>query len=382
MMEWTMKVEKIGWTENGWGFEQTSVQPDLVLYFGSARQIEATSAPSVLSERFPGALLLGCSTSGGIVGNEIDDQGIVGVTCSFRDTTVRLVEADVADSAGSENGGRALGDALRGENLAGVFVLSDGVQVDGTKLAAGIQREIGTMPISGGLAGDGARFERTLVGCGRTARTGRVAAIGFYGNAVRLAHASGAGWEPFGPKRRITRSHGNTIAELDGKPALQLYERYLGEDAANLPGSGLLFPLLVWDTDVPQLTYVRTVLGIDRAAGTISFGGDVPEGWAAQLMRGSLDGLIDGSIGAVERLLQSSEAIPQSETLAMMVSCIGRNLVLGQRTEEEVRPASEAFGSGVTGFYAHGVIVPDAATHTATLQNQTMSLTLIHEATG
>ncbi len=376
-----MNVENIGWAENGWRFAKNSSPPDLVLYFGSCRQIEATSAPSVLSERFPGALLLGCSTSSGIVGDEIDNRGIVGVACSFRDTTLRLVDADVADGAGSEDAGRALGDALRGENLAGVFVLSDGVQVDGTKLAAGIQREIGAMPISGGLADDGARFERTLVGSGRTARTGRIAALGFYGNAVRLAHAAGGGWEPFGPKRRITRSHGNTIAELDGKPALQLYERYLGEDAAGLPGSGMLYPLLVWDPAEPQPTHVRTVLGIDRAAGTILFGGDVPQGWAAQLMRGNLDGLVDGSIGAVERLLHSSEAAPQSETLAIMVNCIGRHMVLGQRTEEEVRAAGDAFGPGVTGFYAHGVIVPDAETQTASLQNQMMSLTLIHEAT-
>jgi hypothetical protein len=375
-----MHVEKIRWRQNGRGVEQTSVKPDLVLYFGSTPEIEAAAAPSVLSERFPGALLLGCSTSGGIVGDEIDDRCIVGVACSFRDTTLRLADTDVAESAGSENAGRILGDALRGENLAGVFVLSDGVHVDGTRLAAGIQREVGAVPVSGGLAGDGARYERTLVGCGATARPGRAAAIGFYGKAVRLAHASGAGWEAFGPKRRITRSSGYTIAELDGKPALPIYERYLGEDAAGLPGSGLLFPLLIWDTAVPARTYVRTVLGIDRAAGTISFGGDVPEGWGAQLMRGHLDGLIDGSAGAVEQLLHSSEIIPQTESLAMMVSCVGRNLVLGQRTEEEIRAAGEAFGAGVTGFYAHGVIVPDAETRTATLQNQTVSLTLVHEA--
>ena len=375
-----MHVETICWRESGWEYGQSAPQPDLVLYFGSTLQIEAASAPLALSHRFPGALLLGCSTSGGISGDAIDDRGIVGVTCSFRNTALRLVEADVTEPAQSESGGRALGDALRGENLAGVVVLSDGVQVDGTRLAAGIQREVGAVPISGGLAGDGARYDRTLVGCGATARTGRVAAVGFYGNAVRLAHTSGGGWLPFGPKRRITRSHGYTIAELDGRSALELYERYLGEDAADLPGSGLMFPLVIWDPTVPRRTYVRTVLGIDRAAGTISFGGDMPEGWGAQLMRGNIDGLIDGSADAVDRLLEISESRPKSETLAMMVSCVGRNFVLGQRTEEEVRAVGEAFGPGVTGFYAHGVIVPDAETQMATLQNQTMSLTVVHEA--
>ena len=375
-----MHVEKICWRQDSWNFEQSVSQPDLVLYFGSAREIDKASAPLALSQRFPGALLLGCSTSGGILGDAIDDRGIVGVTCTFRNTTLRLVETDITESACSESGGRAIGDALRGENLAGVFVLSDGVRVDGTRLAAGIQREVGAVPISGGLAGDGARYERTLVGCGATARAGRVAAVGFYGSAVRLTHASGGGWQPFGPKRRITRSNGYTIAELDTRSALDLYERYLGEDAVDLPGSGLMFPLLIWDPAVPRRTYVRTVLGIDRAAGTISFGGDMPEGWGAQLMRGSIDGLIDGSADVVDRLLQSSESGPQSETLAMMVSCVGRNFVLGQRTEEEVRAVGEAFGSSVTGFYAHGVIVPDAETQMATLQNQTMSLTLVHEA--
>ena len=68
-------------------------------------------------------------------------------------------------------------------------------------------------------------------------------AVGLYGEHVKLGHGSKGGWDTFGPERIVTKSDGNVLYELDDKPALALYKEYLGDRAAGLPGSALLFPL-------------------------------------------------------------------------------------------------------------------------------------------
>jgi len=84
----------------------------------------------------------------------------------------------------------------------------------------------------------------------------------------------------------VTRSAGNVLFELDGEPALDLYERYLGpEDSKGLPGSALLFPIEVHDPEQPDSSVMRTVLAVDRKSRSMTFAGDVPQGWTAQLMR-------------------------------------------------------------------------------------------------
>ena len=375
-----MLVEPFKWdAQSGWLATETIPGTDLIFYFGSAECMEA--APAALARRYPEALLFGCSTATGILNDELDEGGLVGVACRFHDTSLRLVTADVGDASCSADAGRCLGEALRGEGLAGALVLADGVNVNGSALTGAMVEVLGkSVPLGGGLAADGARFVRTLVGAGTTVRSGQAAALGFYGNAMRMRHASAGGWDPFGPRRRVTRSSGCVLLELDGKPALTLYERYLAEEAAGLPGSALLFPLLVWDPAVPARSVVRTVLSIDRGNGSMTFAGDIPEGWGAQLMRGNIDRLVDGAAQAGRCALNGFDG-PDQPSLALLVSCVGRRLSLGQRTAEELRAVDLALGHDLTkiGFYSHGEIAPDAATGVAMLHNQTMAVTLLSE---
>ncbi|MCU0885970.1 MAG: FIST C-terminal domain-containing protein, partial [Beijerinckiaceae bacterium] len=236
--------------------------------------------------------------------------------------------------------------------------------------------------VSGGLAGDGAKFGETWVAADCTPAKGMIVAVGFYGPDIAFGHGSAGGWDVFGPRRTITRSVDNVLFELDGQPALDLYERYLGpEEAALLPGSALLFPLSIRDPAAANQDVVRTVLAVDQQARTMTFAGDVPQGWSAQLMRGQFDRLSDASMQAARQASAHSAGAAHGDSLAILVSCIGRRLLLGQRIADEVDAAVTglASGTGLLGFYSYGEIAPHAVSGVPQLHNQTMTVTTIRE---
>jgi hypothetical protein len=222
----TMQTEQLTWiAAQGW---QTPAQPridaGLVLYFGSNEALQGEAWHSQLALLYPNAHLVGCSTGG-----QIHAADVAGAP-----------DIPAIDESESRSYGEALGRRLLDDDLVAVYVLSEGLQVNGSDLVRGLTSVLGgSVRISGGLAGDGARFLETCVGVDSPPRPMTIAAIGFYGTAVRFGYGCGGGWDTFGVSRRITRSSGNELFELDGKPALDLYERYLGEEAAGLPGTGL-----------------------------------------------------------------------------------------------------------------------------------------------
>jgi hypothetical protein len=181
----------------------------------------------------------------------------------------------------------------------------------------------------------------------------------------------------FGPERRVTRSEGNKVYELDGKPALGLYKTYLGERAAELPASAFLFPLSLRLDAGDEKRLIRTVLGVDEAEQSLTFAGDIPAGSLVQLTHGNFEQLIDGASSAASVAAASLDG----PGLAISVSCVGRRLVLGERTEEELEAALELLPPGTkqVGFYSYGEISPFGTGH-CDLHNQTMTLTTIGEA--
>jgi hypothetical protein len=172
------------------------------------------------------------------------------------------------------------------------------------------------------------------------------------------------------------------LFELDGKPALDLYERYLGPEAAELPASGLLYPLKVWDRAHPEDEVVRTLLGVDHQARSLTFAGDVPQGWSARLMRGAFDRLTDGAAAAATHARSAMSLTGLEPELCLFVSCVGRRLLMGQRTEEEVEAVAKALGGKIPmiGFYSYGEIAPHNESGACGLHNQTVTLTLFAEA--
>jgi hypothetical protein len=375
-----------GWTSSGNGKSNGGgAKPaDLVLYFGMREALACGTRYGELRAKYPRAHLLGCSTGGQIQERDVVDDEIAGVALSFDATALRLACAPIAGPAHSRICGETIGRALEGagpngEKLAGIFVLSDGLNVNGSELVAGIVSVVGEgVSLTGGLAGDAARFTETMVGGDGPPRSHLVAAVGFYGERVRIGHGSAGGWDEFGPRRAITRSEGNVLYQVDGKPALDLYKRYLGDEAEGLPGSALLFPMRIRDPQHPEYELVRTILAVDHEANSLTFAGDMPQGWVAQLMRGDLDRL---AAGAAEAAKQAVASIDERDGVAILVSCIGRRILMGQRTVEEVEAAGDELNAGMPrlGFYSYGEISPHGGSGVCQLHNQTMTVTVISE---
>ena len=272
-----------------------------------------------------------------------------------------------------------LAKRLEGPDLRHILVFSDGLNVNGTQLTAGLRDSLPAgVTVTGGLAGDGDRFKQTTVYNGGDAASHQIVAMGFYGDRLRVGFGSLGGWDSFGPLRRVTRSEGNVLHELDGQPALALYKHYLGEHASALPSSALLFPLAL-HSEGTDGSVVRTILSVDEANGSMTFAGDIPRDAQVRLMKANFDRLIDGAAGAAQAGLEKLDNFaPQ---LAVLISCVGRKLVLKQRVEEEVEGVRDVLGAGpvLTGFYSYGEICPHGPVGKCELHNQTMTVTTFCE---
>ena len=354
----------------------------LVLVFGGRADLEDVTAADALRDAYPEACLVGCATGGEIVGGAVVD-GRLAVTAVAFDTvrvsaaSVELRECESAWAAGQRLGGRLAREHADAGALAHVLLFADGVGLNGSEFVRGLEGALPTgVAVTGGLAGDADRFERTPLWCGTPLGGPGAVAVGLYGAGLRVGYGAAGGWDPFGPDRLVSRSDGHVLHALDGQSALALYRRYLGPHADSLPASGLRFPLSVHQPGSPDV--IRTLLATDDAAGTLTFAGDVPEGASARLMRANPERLIEGAAQAARDALAG---LGCDAELALVVSCVGRKWVLGQRVDEEVEAAADVLGgAAMSGFYSYGEVSPALPGAPSQLHNQTMTVTLFAEA--
>lgn len=350
----------------------------LALCFSGKEGLKPDGIYQKIKSEFPNAEIVMCSTAGEIYGHTVNENSVCISAFEFDQCSIQTASVDIQDFSSSYDAAIDLIRKLPQELLVYVTVLSDGSLVNGSELVKGLNDGVNhQLLITGGLAGDGANFVSTLVGLNEQAREGKIVAIGFYGKNLLVTHGSQGGWDTFGLEKEITRSESNVLYEIDGVNALDLYKKYLGSDVENLPGSSLLFPISVTmpGTDHPV---VRTILSIDEERKTMTFAGDVPVGSKLKFMKGNFDRLTAAAATAALQTLKDGQRRPD---FSLLISCVGRKLILGQRTEEELEAVSEVLGAGtpLAGFYAYGEISPFNQGGSCQLHNQTMTITSFYE---
>lgn len=349
----------------------------LVLCFGSRSMLTDAALYDRIREKFPIAQILLCSTAGEIYQDKVLENSVVVTALFFEKTAVTACSVTVKETGSTYTAAIALAKALPREGLKNILIFSDGSLVNGSELVKGMSALVDkSIAITGGLAGDNANFQSTLVGLNGPAEAGRIVAVGFYGNAIKMMHGSQGGWDSFGLEKRVTNSSGNILIELENKNALDLYKKYLGAAAAHLPGSALLFPLSVI-LPGSNKPVVRTILSINEQDKYMVFAGDIPVGSRVRFMKADLNQLTQAASDAAGITLANNQ-VPD---FSLLISCVGRKLVLGDRTNEEVVAVSNRFKGDtiLSGFYSYGEISPFNEGGECQLHNQTMTITSFYE---
>ncbi len=358
--------------------KQTLLKP-LVLVFGNRFLLENKKIYEEIKSLFPDGEIVFGSTSGEILEDKVIDDSICITAIEFEKSSFVVTSANSKNYEGNtEKLGIELLKKIPKEGLKHVFVVSEGSSINGSTLISGLEKYIGEkINISGGLCGDDSRFEKTLAAYNKNPEEGEVIIIGLYGDTLEVSCANYGGWTSFGPERIITKSIDNTLYELDGQPALDLYKKYLGDKVKELPESALLYPLSVKAVGEKE-TIVRTILNINEKDNSMILAGDVPLGSTVQLMMATVDDIAEGAFTAANFAMRGRKTKPE---LGLLVSCVGRKLVMDQRTEEEVEEVIDVVGeqAKIAGFYSYGEMAPFAGQEKCKLHNQTMTLTLISE---
>ncbi len=342
-----MKIEQLqytnsdGWTGNNGSISDTA---NLLYVFGSRKLISNKNNIDHLRNIYPNANFIGCSTSGEISGRNVADDSIVATAIKFENTNVKSAFTKVDNKNESYSAGKTLAGSFEREGLRHLFVLSEGININGDELVKGMKEYLAEgVNITGGLSGDADKFEETVVITNDRVESKIVAAVGFYGDKIKIGYGSLGGWDSFGPERLITKSDANVLYELDGKSAIDIYKKYLGDYADGLPATGLLFSLCI-RKNLGDEQIVRTLLAVGDNEESLVFAGNMPEGSYAQFMKANFDRLIDGAAQAATNSMGIS-SLEFNPELAILISCVGRKMILKQRVEEEIESVDDVLGA-------------------------------------
>ena len=378
-----MKTRLHHFINGDWKGDESSINPakcQLVFAFGSSDQLLLSENLDPIRSAYPNADLVTASTAGEIIRDGVYDNSIVATAIELEQSTLKCVQTHISEHVSSFDAGLFLKEQLQSDDLSGIFIISDGLMVEGSELVRGFNHEnTKNIPITGGLAGDAARFQNTYTSLNEAPGKGNIIAVGFYGDHMHIGHGSLGGWDEFGYERTITRSDKNVLFEVDEEKALDLYKRYLGSFAEQLPGSALMFPLSMRVPGADKYL-IRTILATDDNESAMIFAGNMPQGSTVRMMRGDIQKLIRASATAAKDSVESLKN--RKPQLTLMLSCVGRKIIMDKKVEEEVLAAEEILDGdcAVAGFYTYGGLSPFGVGTPCELHNQTMTITTFSES--
>lgn len=378
-----VQVKVFKWENGQWdqSFDQTSLRGEVcLLCFGERYVLEKPEILQSIQDQFGKHETVFCSTSGEIYNSRIYDHTLIVACMEFKKTSIQTAMVNINSFENAVEAGKALIGRFPEKDLAGILVFSDGHDVNGSQLVQGMNAVYKEkVLITGGLAGDGDRFKKTITGLNDILGSGNIVAVGFYGNKLKIGHGSLSGWDFFGPERAVTRSENNILYEIGGKNALENYKHYLGEEANFLPASALLFPLSVRlpGADIPV---VRTILDINEKDKSLIFAGDIPEGSYVRFMKANLNKLPQAAEEAAT--IACNTLGHDNIDFALVISCVGRKIVLGAKCEDEIEAILNIMHerTAVCGYYSYGEISPFNNETKCQLHNQTVTITTFYEA--
>ncbi len=309
-------------------------------------------------------MIMGCTTAGEITTDGPAKRNSIAVMAINAPEIVFTLGVGEDIKSSPRLAGRAVAQQVLDkakEALKAFIMIPDVLAGNGAETVRGILDVLGEhMLVVGGAAGDDFKFEKTYQFANDRVLSGAVVGLGMSGN-FKLGIGVKHGWLPIGIPRKVTRSEGSVLHELDGKPAISIYDDYFGEEAKELRTGTLAqlaitYPLGMKVSGSEEML-IRDALSVNTE-GSITCAAEIPEGADIQLMIGSKE---DAVRVAKEAAVKAVEGLDGGKPKAVIIfNCIARNKLFGDRSGEEISAIQEAIGKDVPliGFYTYGEQAP------------------------
>jgi hypothetical protein len=349
-------------------------KPDFVFMFASVGH-DQHSLLRAVREATGGAPLSGCSGEGTISGDYADESNFSVVVMVISSEELRwrngLATGLGADSYAT---GQLVAQSLSsdlGADSVGLFVFPDGTTVNFDHFFAGLEANLTSdrfLPFWGGGAGDNLAMVQTYQYCDDEVVSDGVAYALLSGEA-HLASTIGIGYIPIGGERTVTRSQGNVIYEIDGKPALEVLQEYLPDLALAddwgryIPTFGLSFraPSYMKDGYMKDEEYLlRGINSVNTADGSVSLQTDVQEGSSVWFSSRDKEKITTGFDRMAEQIKEELGGAQPKLVFHFDCCSRGRLMFRDQEKVQLLRLFRQAVGPEVpwAGFYTYGEIGP------------------------
>ncbi len=336
--------------------------PSLIVVFCSVKlnQEEVILGVREISGTIP---LIGCSSAGEITNEGVYDGSVV--VMAIESDKMKVVLGSGGEvKAGARKAGARLAQDIKDQiffDSKYILFLTDVLNGNGADVVRGIKDVLGNdYFIVGGAAGDDFMFKETYQYLNDKVLKSSAVGVGISGNmaiGVGVRH----GWTPIGIPMKVTKSKGAVLEELDGKPALSMYEDYFGKKAEEikkepLARMAITYPLGMGVEGNSELL-IRDPITVDEK-GAITCAAEIPEGSEIRLMIGSKE---DAIKAAKDAAMQAREQLKGKEVKAVIIfDCIARKKLFGRDAFDEIEVIKSVLGENVpmVGFYTYGEIAP------------------------
>lgn len=344
--------------------EAGGITPDLVIVFSSVRYDQGELIRGV-REVAPHSLMSGCSDAGEITNRGPMKESVVVMAIKSDNITFTPgLGRDV--KAGPRAAGQAIAREIKEKApapLRTLVMFPDVLVGNGADIVRGVLDTMGAhFPMVGGAAGDDFKFEKTFEYHNGEVVSGAVAGVGFSGNfsmGIGMRH----GWVPIGMPMKVTKAEGAVVHEINGRPAVSIYEDYFGENIEDLRKEPLArmaitYPLGLKIGESDEYL-IRDPVTVDEK-GSITCAAEIPEGSEVRLMIGSKEKAIEAAQEAARHLMHEFEIEKTSPKFILMFNCIAREKLFGQKANEEIQAVMDIVGHDVPliGFYTYGEQAP------------------------
>lgn len=337
--------------------------PDLTLVFSSVRYADPRLLKGINSMT-AGCSLIGCTDAGGISTAGPVRRSVVAVALKARGGRFQT-GVGYAVSKNARQAGQDLAQSLSrqgAQQAKALLALPDGLAGNGSAWLRGVQSILGeSLPIVGGCAADDFAFEKTFQFFNDEILQDSIPAALFCGD-IEVGIGVQHGWIPLGRPRRVTKASGPVIYELDRRPAVALYEEYLGVKKDELTEEPLAHVAMTYPlgTVVPrQAEYLlRHAIRVGENESIVCTA-ETQEGSWVRLMIGSNESALEAAKKAASRAMR--QVSPVRLKGALVFCGVARQKMLGSDFRGEIDVVRDSLGgTGVRigGFYSYGELAP------------------------